>query len=150
MIWLLPLIVVGGLFYPFLGFLVVAMMLFLLVLSFFAHRFWCWNLCPRGAFLDIVVSKLTNNRPLPAIFIKQWFRWTVFVLLMGLMVYRFMHTGGNLLLVGFMFVGMCFATTVISIALGMFFKPRGWCVICPMGFLQEKTGKMGAFGQSKK
>ena len=61
-IWLLPLIVIGGFYYPLLGYMVVAMMAFLLVLSYFKKRYWCWNICPRGAFLDIVMSKLTLNK----------------------------------------------------------------------------------------
>ena len=36
MVWLLPLILIGGLFYPFLGYLVVVMMAVLLILSFFS------------------------------------------------------------------------------------------------------------------
>ena len=140
MIWFLPLIVIGGLFYPLLGYLVVGMMVFFLVLAFFKGRYWCWNLCPRGAFLDIIVSKLSLNRPLPGIFAKEWFRWSVLVMLMLFLILRIIHTGGNLLMVGAVFVGMCLLTTIISILLGMFTKHRGWCAICPMGFLQGKIG----------
>ncbi|HDZ76573.1 MAG TPA: 4Fe-4S binding protein [Candidatus Omnitrophica bacterium] len=71
MIWLLPLIVIGGLFNPMLGYLVLAMMIFLLTLSFFKGRYWCWNLCPRGSFLDIVLSKISVNKALPGFFLKS-------------------------------------------------------------------------------
>ncbi|MFA5145336.1 MAG: 4Fe-4S binding protein [Candidatus Omnitrophota bacterium] len=142
MIWFLPLIVIGGLFYPLLGYLVVAMMVFFLILAIFANRYWCWNLCPRGAFLDIVISKLSANKPLPGIFVKHWFRWSVFILFMGFVIYRITRTGGNLLMIGAVFVSMCMITTIISIILGVVSKHRGWCTICPMGFLQEKIGKI--------
>ena len=65
MVWFLPLIVIGGLFIPWLGYLVVAMMAFFLALSFFAGRYWCRNICPRGAFLDIVIAKASRNRSFP-------------------------------------------------------------------------------------
>ena len=138
MIWLLPLIVVGGIFMPLLGYLVVAMMAVFLIMSFFIGRYWCWNLCPRGAFLDIVLSKVSAQKPVPKIFAKQWFRWSVFVLLMSFVIFRIVRTGGNLILVGSVFVGACLLTTAIAIILGIRTKHRGWCTICPMGFLQEK------------
>jgi len=141
MVWFLPLIVIGGLFNPWLGYLVVAMMAFFLILAIFKGRYWCWNLCPRGAFLDIVVSKFSLNRPLPGIFAKQWFRWLVFILFMVFLVFRIKSTGGDLILIGSVFVGMCLLTTIISLILGLFTKHRGWCAVCPMGFLQEKIGR---------
>jgi len=141
MIWFLPLIVIGGLFNPWLGYLVVGMMAFFLILAFFRGRYWCWNLCPRGAFLDIVVSKFSFNRPLPKIFVKQWFRWSVLALLMIFLIFRIVRTGGNLIMIGSVFVGMCLLTTIISLILGVLTKHRGWCAICPMGFLQEKIGR---------
>lgn len=141
MVWLLPLIVIGGLFYPLLGYLVVAMMAALLMISLFKGRYWCWNLCPRGAFLDIVMSKVSMNKTIPKAFAKDWFRWLVFLLFMGFLIFRIIRTGGNLIAIGGVFVGMCILTTVIAIVLGFITKHRGWCAICPMGTLQEKIKK---------
>jgi len=141
MVWLLPLIVIGGLFNAWLGYLVVAMMVFFLTLAIFKGRYWCWNLCPRGAFLDIVMPNLSAQRPLPKIFVRQEFRWLIFILLMGYVTLRIMRTDGNLLMIGAVFVGVCILSTIISIILGAFIKPRAWCAICPMGFLQEKIGR---------
>jgi len=142
MIWLLPLIVIGGLFNPIIGYLVLAMMLFLLILSFFKGRYWCWNLCPRGAFLDLVLSKVSIRRPVPKLFTKQWFRWLIFTLFMSFLMFRIVRTGGNYIALGLVFVVMCLITTVISIVIGVITKHRGWCMICPMGTLQAKIHKI--------
>jgi len=142
MIWFLPLIVIGGLFIPILGYLVLIMMVFLLGLSFFKGRYWCWNLCPRGSFLDIILSKFSRNRSLPKIFTKQWFRWLVLVLLFSFLISRILQAGGNLIAIGAVFVVMCIISTVISIILGIIKKHRGWCMICPMGTLQEKISNI--------
>jgi len=142
MIWFLPIIVIGGLFYPVLGYLMVAMMGFFLTLSFFKSRYWCWNLCPRGSFLDIVMSKLSRNKPFPGIFANHWFRLAIFILLMGVLLARLIRSGGNLIVIGSIFVGICLLTTVIAIILAVFTRHRAWCAICPMGFLQEKIGKI--------
>jgi ferredoxin-type protein NapH len=142
MIWLLPLIVIGGFLYPLLGYLVLAMMVFLLILSFFKGRYWCWNLCPRGAFLDIVLSKVSAKKPLPTLVTKQWFRWLLVALFMSFLMLRIVRTGGNYLAIGLVFVVMCALTTVISIVIGVITKHRGWCMICPMGTLQERIHKI--------
>lgn len=142
MIWFLPLIVIGGLFFPLLGYLMVGMMAFFLVTSFFRARYWCWNLCPRGAFLDIVMSKFTLNKPFPGFFARGWFRLVVFILLMGFMLFRIFRSRGNWVVIGAVFVGICLITTIIAIILAVFTKYRGWCAICPMGFLQEKIGRI--------
>ncbi|OGW74607.1 MAG: hypothetical protein A2Z72_07250 [Omnitrophica bacterium RBG_13_46_9] len=144
MVWLLPIIVIGGLFNAMLGYLVVAMMAFFLTLSFFKGRYWCWNLCPRGAFLDIVMSKYSLNKPVPKVFAKQWFRWMIFVLLISFVILRIFGTGGNVIAIGAVFVTMCLLTTVIAVVLGIVTRHRGWCAICPMGTLQEQIGRSSA------
>lgn len=142
MIWFLPLIVIGGLFVPVLGYLVVAMMAFFLTLSFFKARYWCWHLCPRGAFLDIAVSKVSRKRPAPRVFSKQWFRWLIFLIFISFLAFRIIRSGGDVIVIGSVFVGMCLLTTIISIILGVATRHRSWCAICPMGTLQEKIGRM--------
>ncbi len=106
--------------------------------TFFKGRYWCWNLCPRGAFLDLVMSKASANRPVPKLFTQQWFRWLVLILMMAFLAVRIIQTGGSPLAVGMVFVAMCGLTTIIAIVLGAATKHRSWCVICPMGTLQEK------------
>ncbi|MBN1521442.1 MAG: 4Fe-4S binding protein [Candidatus Aureabacteria bacterium] len=140
MIWFLPLIIIGGLFFPVLGYLVVGMMAFFLVFSFFKQRYWCWHLCPRGAFLDIVLSKISLKKPVPKMIARPWFRWMIFFLLMSFLSFRIVRTGGSPIAIGSVFIGTCLLTTVISIVSGIATKHRSWCVMCPMGLLQEKIG----------
>jgi len=142
MMWLLPVIVIGGLFIPLLGYIVIAMMAFFIPLSFFKGRYWCWHLCPRGAFLDIVLSRFSPGRPLPKPFTKSAFRWAVVGLLMGFVVFRLIRSGGNPAVIGAIFVSMCLVTTIISIVLGLATRHRGWCAICPMGTIQDTLGKL--------
>ncbi len=137
MVWLLPLIVIGGFFYPLLGYLVAAMMATLLVLAVFHKRYWCTHLCPRGSFLDLVLARLARGRSIPRLFSNRTFRWAVFLGFMAFLAWRVSRSGGSLLAVGFVFVTMCLITTVIAVILGMPTKHRAWCVLCPMGTLQE-------------
>lgn len=104
MLGFFPLIAIGGLFYPLLGYLMPLMMAFLITNSYFHARYWCGNLCPRGAFLDIVMPHFTFNRPWPRLFNRRWFRWGVFGLFMSVFISRMIATGGDLLAIGGVFV----------------------------------------------
>ena len=142
MVWFLPLIVIAGFFYPLIGYLVLMFMIFMLVLSIFRARFWCWNLCPRGSFLDLILSKISRNRPVPAIFRKEVFRWLVLGAVISFLLFRLAQTGGRIPAIGLVFITMCLISTIIAIILGIITKHRAWCVICPMGLLQEKIGTL--------
>lgn len=142
MVWFLPLVVIGGFFYPMLGYFVLGAILFMLILSIFKARFWCWNFCPRGSFLDLGLSKISRNKAIPGVFTKPWFRWLVFILIMSSFTLQIMRTGGRIREIGLVFVIMCAVSTVIAIVLGIATKHRAWCMICPMGLLQEKIGKI--------
>lgn len=143
MIWFFPIIAIGGLFYPYLGYLMLLMMVYLITTSYFRARYWCGNLCPRGAFLDIVMPHVSRNRPWPRLISRKWFRWAVFGLFMSVFISRMIATGGNLLAIGGVFVSMCIVTTLIAVPLGIITRPRAWCSFCPMGTLQETLGKWG-------
>jgi polyferredoxin len=142
MVWFLPLIVVGGLFVPLLGYFVFFMMVFFLILSYFRGRFWCSHLCPRGSFLDLVLSKLSMRRRIPKIFLSQKFKRLFFVLFMAFFIFQLAIAEKNLYSIGFVFVRMCLITTVIAVALGIPLRERTWCAICPMGTLQAKVASL--------
>ncbi len=138
--WFLPVIVIGGIFWPYLGFLVMAMMPFFLALSGFKGRYWCGWLCPRGSFLERIFGPLSPNGKIPPVFKSRFLRWGLFVVLMGFMVFRLIQSGGSPAKIGFVFVTMCMITTVLAIVLGLTFKPRMWCAICPMGTFHGAIG----------
>ncbi|MCM8799420.1 MAG: 4Fe-4S binding protein [Candidatus Omnitrophica bacterium] len=116
------------------------MMIFFLVLSYFKGRFWCSFLCPRGAFLDLVLSRFSFKRKIPKIFYISKVRWTVFFIFIGFFILQFIISPKNINAIGFIFVRMCLITTLFSILLGVPIHQRTWCLICPMGTLQEKIG----------
>ena len=144
MVWFLPLIVIGGLFFPVLGYIVVGMMAYFLTLAFTKGRYWCWHLCPRGAFLDLVMSKVSPKHPMPKWFSSVRLRWVVFYIFAAIVIVRLILTGGNWIAIGAVFVGTCVLTTAIAIVLATNGPQRSWCAICPMGTLQDKLGKLGA------
>ena len=147
MVWFLPLIIFGGLFYPPMGYLVFLMMLFFLVLAYFKGRLWCSRFCPRGSFLDLVLSQASLKRQVPRLFLKKWFRWVIFAFFIAFFIFRLATVEKTFPKIGFVFVQMCLLSTLVAIALGIFIRERAWCVICPMGTLQ---GRIGAIRSKKK
>ncbi len=139
-LWLLPVIVIGGLFWPYLGYAVAAMMVFFLTMAVFRGRFWCGWFCPRGAFLEVAWAPLSRRRQVPAFFKSTSFRWAVFVLLMAFMLLRVWQAGTDAEMIGAVFITMCLLTTLIALPLGVVFQPRTWCTFCPMGTLQGVLG----------
>jgi len=139
--WLLPIIIFGGIFWPFAGYLVLGMMLFFLTLAIFRGRYWCGWFCPRGSFLERILVYISRNRKVPTFFKDIRFRWLIFSILISFMILRLVQSNGAPEKIGFVFVTMCIITTAIAIPMGIIFKPRTWCAFCPMGLLQGILGK---------
>ncbi|MCM8827014.1 MAG: 4Fe-4S binding protein [Candidatus Omnitrophica bacterium] len=114
------------------------MMIFFLVLSYFKGRFWCGFLCPRGAFLDLFLSKFSLKRNVPKFFCNPKIRMSIFFIFMGFFVLQIIISPKNINAIGFVFVRMCIITTILAILLGIPMQQRTWCLICPMSRLQEK------------
>ena len=142
MLWFFPIILIGGLFIPWLGYLVIAMMAFFLVLSYFKGRYWCSHLCPRGAFLDIVMVHMSPQKPLPKIFTNKIFRWSIVYLFIAIIIIRIIYAQGDFLAIGAIIVNACLITSLIAVGLGVTTKHRGWCAICPMGTIQGRLGQI--------
>jgi ferredoxin-type protein NapH len=141
-VWLLPVVVLGGILFPILGYLVFFMMIFFLVLSYFKGRYWCGNICPRGAFLDMALSRVSLKAGLPDLLRKNWVKPALFLFFMSFFILQFVLAEKNVYSLGFVFVRMCLLTTLIAVVLGVSYHHRAWCIFCPMGFLQGKIGTL--------
>lgn len=59
---------------------------------------------------------------------------------MAFFIFQLAIAPKSIIAIGFVFVKMCLITTIIAVLLGLPFKERTWCAICPMGILQTKIG----------
>jgi polyferredoxin len=142
MVWLLPIILIGGVFFKILGYLVFLMMLFFLALSYFRGRLWCSRFCPRGAFLDLFLKRFSFRKKLPKIFFNHKFKGLFFTLFMVFFMFQLIISPKDIYSIGFVFIRMCIITTIISVLLGIPLIERAWCAICPMGMLQNKINSL--------
>jgi len=140
-IWaIVVVVIIGGLWYPLLGFVVPVVMLTGIIGGFFKGRYVCGWLCPRGAFLDRIIRPLSRVRPIPDWLRRPAFRWTIFALLMGFMVWQISLNPGDVYHWGRVFVRICIITTGIGVVLAVILHPRTWCSFCPMGTMQSAVG----------
>lgn len=139
-----------GLIYPVIGGAALICMLAPILVAFFKGRMWCGNFCPRGSFNDIVLSKLTLKRRMPAVFKQTWFRIVFLIVLMSAFAIQLTLVWGNLIMVGEVFVRMIVITTLVAILLGIIYNQRAWCLICPMGTLAHFAAKMGHLNGKRK
>ena len=143
-IWpLVPIVSFGGFLFPKLGLILFPMFLIIMVSGFFRGRFWCGNICPRGAFLDVVVQKISPNKKISPLFRMKIVRFSALIAMFsvfGLNVYKAFQVYGSSNFadkLGMVGVMMCAATTVIALILSVFIHSRTWCSFCPMGSVQR-------------
>ncbi|GAW91692.1 4Fe-4S binding protein [Calderihabitans maritimus] len=140
---ILLLFILGGLFYhPAIGLLALVCMIAPVITAPVKGRMWCGRFCPRGSFFDQVLTRIgPKNRRIPQLLQRPEVRWTVFTGLMAFMSYNMYLTGGNIFGIGKVLFKMVLITTGAGIVLGVFFSPRSWCKICPMGSLAMLLSK---------
>lgn len=93
----------------------------------------CSHYCPRGAILGRGLKNFSFNNNLP-----DWMRKKNFKnIVIGLMLFMFglslVKAGGDLEKTAFAVTRLMIASTVVAVVMGIFFKPRAWCQVCPMG-----------------
>ncbi len=139
--WLLPIIIFVGLWWHYIGYIVLVMMIVFLTLSIFKGRYWCGWFCPRGSFLERILKIVSMNALIPSFLKNLAFRSVIFCGMIAFMLHRLIQTNGELDKIGFVFVIMCTVTSIISIILGIIYNSRIWCAFCPMGTLQGLLGR---------
>jgi len=141
----LPVVMIGGWFYPLLGFGVLACMLGPSLLAPFRGRWWCGNACPRGLFSDLVLRRLVPGRPAATWLRGIPFRLGVMAVLMGVLGSQLILAWGHASAMGLAFVRILTVTTVVGVVLAAFTHERAWCLFCPMGTLARAFVKKTAY-----
>ncbi|MGX8796920.1 4Fe-4S ferredoxin [Fusibacter sp. JL298sf-3] len=93
----------------------------------------CVKYCPRGSFLGKFLDKISIGAPMPKWMTTKRFKNLLLVLMLSVFSLAVYHSGGDFRkLAGafFRFMGMSF---IVGILIGIVFKPRSWCTVCPMG-----------------
>lgn len=147
--WLLSILIgVGGQFYPYLGLLVVPIMLSLIVMSAFKGLYWCGNFCPHGSYYDVPLLKISPNENIPDLLKTR---------VAGILVFAFfimnfssnifsalqVEPGTRLAQVGGVMANVYLVVLAAATLLGIAVNSRAWCWICPMRTLQLAVYQLG-------
>jgi polyferredoxin len=129
-------------FYPAIGSIAIVCMLAPSIYALVkGGRGWCGTYCPRGSFNDLILSKASLNRNVPVFLKSRVFRIIFLVVLMTIFVVQLVLAWGSAFAVGMVFVRMIIVTTIITVILGVLYKPRTWCHFCPMGTMAYYVSK---------
>jgi ferredoxin-type protein NapH len=134
-------VLLGGWFFPSLGYFIPACMVLGLGIGFYRGRKWCDWLCPRGSFYDAWLKGLSPKKKIPALFRNIPFRLVVMALLMTFMTVNLALRWPDVNRIGLVFVTLLTVTTGAGIVLALFIHPRAWCSICPIGTMVNLTGR---------
>jgi len=127
----------GGVFIPELGLLVIALMAAALIVNARTRRGFCAGLCPNGRSLSAAFGARPAGRKLPPFLRSKEFRRGLCGMMMFCVVSLLARSGGSIAAIGRVFWSIYLVSIAISLVSALVFKPRSWCVYCPMGTLQD-------------
>lgn len=133
---LVPVVIIGGQYWPYLGWIAITLLAIMVTLTFFKGRYYCGWICAMGAFHERILARFSLHKAMLPLFKQNWFRWFLFAAMMSLLASRLVMTGGNPEKIGGVFVMMWTLSTSLAIGLGLIWKPRSWCSTCPMAIFQ--------------
>ena len=111
-------------------------------------KFHCSHHCPRGSFLAKFLNKISSGKTLPAWMRTAYFKHFLLLLMITLFTLSMIHAAGNPKMIGFALFRFMGVSFIIGIIMGIFYKPRTWCIVCPMGHAAGLITK--AKGKDKK
>lgn len=137
-------VIVFGLMYPILGIGVFSFMGLMIIAG--KRKKWCSSYCPRGSFLDLVMSRISPRKPAPKWLMSKNFKRGVlalFIILFSAQLYQAGLIGSwpqdGLMKLGTVFARMCILSSAVAIPLALWKNQRTWCSICPVGNILRKT-----------
>lgn len=94
----------------------------------------CQLHCPRGSFYHKWVGAISMNGNIPEFMKTHWFKRMIMVIMFSLFGIGIIQANGDAALMGYALYRLIVISTIVGSIMGVFFKPRTWCTVCPMGY----------------
>jgi polyferredoxin len=129
-------VIVGGWFYPLLGYFVPICMIGGIAFG----RKWCDWYCPRGSFFETVISRISPNKLIPAVFKSLPMRIGMLTVFMSIITVQTIRLWPDPYRIGRVFWVLFAISSSVSIILAVIYHPRVWCCFCPVGSMAAWGG----------
>ncbi|MBN2898708.1 MAG: 4Fe-4S ferredoxin [Clostridia bacterium] len=93
----------------------------------------CQKYCPRGSLLGKFLEEISMKNNHPKFITTNQFKNFMLILMMSVFSFSMYHTGGQLNKIAFAMFRFMTVSMILGIIMGIIYKPRTWCIICPMG-----------------
>lgn len=93
----------------------------------------CSHYCPRGSFLGKMIPYISFKNKLPKFMTSKTFKNGLLTFMILMFSFSLYHAGFNFNRIAFSVFRFMLASFIVGIIMGIIFKPRSWCQVCPMG-----------------
>lgn len=93
----------------------------------------CSKYCPRGSLLGVFLKRISLNNSLPKILLTRKFKNGLLTTMLLMFSFAMYHSGGEPEKVAFSMFRFMAISMLLGLLMGIIFKPRSWCGVCPMG-----------------
>jgi polyferredoxin len=133
-------VAVGGFFFPLAGFAVALVMAAAIAMTIVRPRSFCSRACPRGKALGMALKPFSRGRPLPPGAVTPGPKRALCGFMMLCVIGNVARLAGSPVALGRFFWGLCVVSLAAGVVVGLAYRPRAWCAVCPMGTLQDTVG----------
>ncbi len=123
------------------------MMIAPLPLAFVFGRVYCGWLCPMGAVLDLIIAKISREKKMPKILNSNFVRVILIISMPASMLLIALKIGSLNIhgaILGPILIGMM-GMFAIAMIMGVLFRHRSWCNICPVGTVFSVAAKTARY-----
>lgn len=97
----------------------------------------CSHYCPRGSILGKFLNQVSLNNNLPNKYRGEKVKnilLSLMIVVFSISLYHAFQQPNIIKAVGFSVFRLMMSSLTLGILMGVVFKPRSWCQVCPMGY----------------
>lgn len=93
----------------------------------------CSHYCPRGSLFGKFLQRISLRNSLPAFMRTTAFKNALLSLMVIMLTISLSHNHDSIQAIGMALFRFMAASLAVGLTLGIFYQPRSWCQVCPMG-----------------
>lgn len=93
----------------------------------------CSHYCPRGSLFGKFLQRISLRNSLPSFMRTTTFKNALLSLMVIMLTISLSHNHDSIQAIGMALFRFMAASLAVGLMLGIFYQPRSWCQVCPMG-----------------